>query len=174
MSWRELINREIEVSYATADKLLAMVNDDELDFKPATGKNWLNIGQLALHMTNACGSSIKGFVSGDWGMPEGADFENMTPEEMLPPAETYPSVSSIAEAKSLLAEDKKLSLDLLKKCTDEDLRTKQAPAPWDPRDMVLGHRLLDMVDHLKQHKSQLYYYLKLQGKNVNTTHLYGI
>ena len=40
--------------------------------------------------------------------------------------------------------------------------------------MLLGHRLLQMVDHLKQHKGQLFYYLKLQGKPVSTTDLWGM
>jgi hypothetical protein len=174
MSWRELLNREMESNYSAADKLFDLVKDDELDFKPVTGSNWLSMGQLLLHISNACGSNIKGFVTGDWGMPDGVDLEEMSPEEMLPPAEKFPTVTTVAEAKSLLAEDKKLSQELLDKCTDEDLRLKPAPAPWDPRQVILGHRILEMVDHLRQHKSQLYYYLKLQGKPVNTMHLYGM
>ena len=83
MSWRELISREIETTYATTDKLLNLVRDDELDFKPATGSNWLTIGQLLLHISNACGSNIKGFITGDWGMPEGVNLEDLSPEEML-------------------------------------------------------------------------------------------
>jgi len=35
-------------------------------------------------------------------------------------------------------------------------------------------RLHEMVNHLNQHKGQLFYYLKLQGKAVNTMHLWGI
>jgi hypothetical protein len=31
-----------------------------------------------------------------------------------------------------------------------------------------------MIDHLKAHKSQLFYDLKLQGKPVNTGHLWGM
>ena len=31
-----------------------------------------------------------------------------------------------------------------------------------------------MAEHLAQHKAQLFYYLKLQGKDVNTMHLYGM
>jgi hypothetical protein len=31
-----------------------------------------------------------------------------------------------------------------------------------------------MVTHLDVHKSQLFYYLKLQGKPVNTAHLWGM
>jgi uncharacterized damage-inducible protein DinB len=40
--------------------------------------------------------------------------------------------------------------------------------------MTLGHRCMHMVGHLAHHKSQLYYYLKLQGNPVNTHDLYGI
>jgi len=31
-----------------------------------------------------------------------------------------------------------------------------------------------MVAHLEMHKSQLYYYLKLLGRDVNTSHLWGV
>jgi hypothetical protein len=30
-----------------------------------------------------------------------------------------------------------------------------------------------MTQHLERHKSQLFYYLKLQGKKVNTVDLWG-
>lgn len=40
--------------------------------------------------------------------------------------------------------------------------------------MRLGVRLMQTVGHLTQHKSQLFYYLKLQGRPVNTMHLSGM
>ena len=85
-----------------------------------------------------------------------------------------PAISSVAEAKKLLQADKRLALEMLSKAGEDTLATKVAPAPWDPRPMILGHRLLEMVGHLKQHKGQLYYYLKLQGKPVHTGHLWGM
>jgi hypothetical protein len=63
---------------------------------------------------------------------------------------------------------------MLASCSEEQLAGKPAPAPWDPTEIVLGHRLLQMIDHLKQHKGQLFYYLKLQGKPVNTGNLWGV
>jgi len=30
------------------------------------------------------------------------------------------------------------------------------------------------VNHLLSHKGQLFYYLKLQGREVNTMHLWGV
>ena len=107
-------------------------------------------------------------------MPDGMDMSELKPEDMMPPAERMPTVGSVAEAKKLLAEDKKIALEMVNQSSEEDLVNKQAPAPWDPTPMVLGHRLLQMVNHLNVHKSQLFYYLKLQSKPVNTEHLWGM
>ena len=126
-----------------------------------------------MHLVAMCGSGCRGFVTGDWGMPEGVDMSTLPPDEMLPPAEKLPGVDNIDEALTFLEEDRKVSLDMLAACSDEDLVEKPAPAPWDPRPLNLGYRLLQMVEHLNSHKSQLFYYLKLQGKPVNTSHLWG-
>ena len=173
MSWGELLKREIDYTYAVTDKLLDRVDDDRLGWKPSIGSNWMTTGQLLMHISNACGAPFRGFVTGDWGMPEGMDVNNLTPEEMLPSAEKLPAIGSVAEAKRLLEEDRLVALDMLAKVSDDDLANKVIAAPWSPVKMVLGHHLLQMVDHLKSHKSQLYYYLKMQGKPVNTSDLWG-
>ena len=151
-----------------------MVDEDGLDWKPATGDNWMTTGQLLKHITEACGKCFKGFVTGDWGMPEGMDPSDMSPEDMLPPAEKMPSVSDLAEAKALLAADKQIALDMLAQCSEEDLATKRVPAPWCPEEMILGQHLMNMVTHLTVHKAQLFYYLKLQGKPVHTGSMWGM
>jgi len=174
MSWKELVKREMESNYKITRNLLDLIKNEDLNWKPATGSNWMTTAQLLNHLTTACGMSIKGFITGDWGMPEGMKIEDLSPEEMLPPAEKMPAIGSVAETKKLLEQDEKLAFEMLEKCSEADLNSKPAPAPWDPRQKILGHRLLDMVDHLRQHKGQLYYYLKLQGKPVNTGNLYGM
>jgi hypothetical protein len=174
MNWSELLKSEIESSYAVTGKLVSMVDDADLGWKPPTGKNWMTTGQLLKHLTESCGAACRGFVTGDWGMPEGLKMEDLSPEEMLPPAEKLPSIASVVEAKRLLQNDKKIALEILATCSEEVLSHKPAPAPWDPTEMLLGHRLLQMVDHLKQHKGQLFYYLKLQGSSVNTGDLWGM
>lgn len=172
MNWRQLLTEEIEYGYAVADKVMAPVED--LDWKPETGSNWMTTGQLIKHLATCCGPTFRGFVTGDWGMPAGVDLNEMKPEDMLLPAEAMPTIDSVAAAREELAEDKKLTLKMLEKVSDEDLDTKPAPAPWDPRPMILGHRLLAMVLHIMQHRGQLYYYLKLQGHPVNTGDLWGM
>jgi len=172
MNWKELLQTEMEAAYKGTERLVSMVEDSQLGWKPATGQNWMTTGQLLKHISDACGMAIKGFVTGDWGLPEGMDLKDLKPEEMLLPAEKMPAVANVADALKLLAEDKKTGLDLLAQCREDDLANRPAPAPWDDREMVLGHRLLQMIYHLQIHKAQLFYYLKLQGKPVGTADLW--
>ena len=172
MNWTELIQTEIESTYPVTEALLDLVDEGNLDWKPATGSNWMTVGQLLHHLTDACGAAMRGFVTGDWGMP--ADVE-IPPEDMLPSAEKLPTMASVAECKCLLAEDKALALEMLARCSEDELATKQVTAPWNPDNpMGLGYRLLQMVGHLGSHKAQLFYYLKLQGVAVHTGHLWGM
>jgi hypothetical protein len=171
MNWTALITSEIESTYRVTQNLIDLVDEDRLDWKPATGSNWMTVGQLLMHLTDACGAAMRGFATGDWGIPEGTA---MTEEEMLPLAEKLPAIGTVAEAKALLAEDKQLALHVLAECTEERLASEMVAAPWDPTERILGYQLLDMVEHLKSHKAQLFYYLKLQGKLVHTGHLWGM
>jgi uncharacterized damage-inducible protein DinB len=174
MSWKELIKRELEDAYKVSGGLFDLVDASDLSWKPASGSNWMTTAQLLKHITDSCTGSFKGIVTGDWGMPDGVDISQLPPEEMLPPAEKLPAVGSVAEAKALLAADRRGALAILESLSEERLATAKAPVPWDPSEMILGHRMLQMVEHLKQHKGQLFYYLKLQGKPVHTGHLYGM
>jgi hypothetical protein len=174
MDWTELLNREIETTYKSTEGLLDLVDDHQLDWKPSTGSNWMTTGQLLHHLSDACGAPFRGFVTGEWGMPGGASAEEMSPEEMLPSAERMPALGSVDETRRLLVADKQLALDMLARCSEERLATEMTTAPWDPTEMALGYHLLDMVQHLKSHQAQLFYYLKLQGVPVHTGHLWGM
>ncbi len=174
MNWTELLKSEIEYTYKVTDGLLDLVDQDSLDWKPSTENNWMTTGQLLMHLTNSCGAAMRGIVKGDWGLPEGVDINELSPEEMLPPADKLPTIRSVAETKELVAKDKQIALDILAECDEDDLANQTARVPWDATDMILGQRFLQMLTHLSKHNSQLFYYLKLQGKKVNTGHLYGI
>jgi len=173
MNWTELLREEIEQGYKTTERLMGLVTDKELSWRPSTGSNWMTMGQLLMHITTACGACCRGFATGDWGFPEGTDFSSLPPDAMLPPAEKLPSVKSVADAKDLLSKDKAVALEVLATSNERDLTHKMAVAPWDKSEGALGHRVLEMVAHLNSHKTQLFFYLKLQGKPVNTGHLWG-
>ena len=174
MNWTQLLTAEIESAYTTTARLLDRVDPDGLDWKPATGANWMTAGQLLQHIATACGAGCKAFVTGDWGLPPGVKMEDLSEEEMLPPAEKMPGIESVEQAKKLLAEDKALALQMIQLAGENDLDNRKLAAPWAPGvEFALGRHLLQMVLHLDRHKGQLFYYLKLQGKPVNTADLWG-
>lgn len=174
MNWTELLKNEMQSVYATTALLLDKVDPGSLDWKPASGSNWMTTGQLIKHIGNACGAGCKGFVSGDWGLPAGKKLEDLSPEENLPPAQKLPAVASVDEAKRSLAEDQAVAFQMIDEAGESDLASKELAAPWAPCvPMCLGWHLLRMIQHLDRHKGQLFYYLKLQGKPVNTADLWG-
>jgi len=166
MNWTELLNAEVSSTYGTVEGLLDLVDDSRLDWRPDGGDNWMSTGQLLKHITTACGLCFQGFVTGDWG--EQGDVENM------PTSESMPAAASVEDARAELRKDRELASAMIAKAGEESLANTECPAPWDPSPMKLGRRLLQMVGHLDSHKSQLFYYLKLQGEAVHTGHFYGI
>ena len=169
MNWTELLRSQVAATYHATDGLLALCDDSMLGWQPATGSNWMTMGQLLAHIPSACGMCMAGFVTGEWPMPADAK-----PEDMLPSAEKLPSIASVAEARKQLANDRQTALDMIARAGENDLATKRVPAPWNPHPRFLGEQLLGMVEHLSTHKAQLFYYLKLQGKPVHTGNLYGM
>jgi len=175
MNWTDLLTDELEYLYRVTDALFEVAEDEALDRKPASGENWMTMGQLLMHTATSNGPGFRGFVTGDWGMPDGMSLEDMEPSEMLPPAEKMPSVESVAQARKLLAEDADQAFDMLQSVSEEDLADRELAAPWHPDEtFALGRHLLHSIRHTMQHKGQLFYYLKLQGKPVNTGHLWGM
>ena len=157
MDWKAVLIERIENSYRAAEGLLKLVEDEQLGWKPGAGENWMTMGQLVNHMADACGSMFKGFITGEWKFEESLRF-----------------VATVAEGRDKLQRDKKLALDLLNDLEDEDFVNRMVQAPWEKESRSLGYPLGEMVSHLDAHKSQLFYYLKLQGVPVNTAHLWGI
>ena len=175
MNWTRLLTEELENLYKVTDALFEVVDDEALDWKPATGENWMTTGQLLMHIAGSNGPGFKGFVTGDWGMPDGMSLEDMEPDEMLPPADEMPTVESVAQARELLAKDRAQAFEILRGLSEEELATRELAAPWNPGDsFALGRHLLHSIRHSLQHKGQLFYYLKLQGKPVNTMHYFGM
>ena len=170
MEFSEILRQDASEVYRVTETLFRQV--DDLDWKPVTGENWMTTGQLLHHCAEACGKPMKGLVTGDWGLPEGAAVDDMAPDEKLPPADRLPTVGSIEEALELLAADHELCMDLLDGLDDDRLLGDRSPPPWGGPERTLFQHLNQMIWHLAQHKGQLFYYLKLQGKPVNTMDLW--
>jgi len=154
-----------QVYKATAG-LMKLVPQDKLNWRPAAANNWLTVGQLLAHLTDATGAGMGGFITGKWPeMPAG---------EGLPPAEKMLSVASVGEAIEKLEADRQLMGTLLAGVSENDFRSRMVTAPWNPTPMPLGMQLLLMVEHQINHKMMLFAYLKLLGVAVHTGHLYGM
>jgi hypothetical protein len=170
MKLSQILKQDAQGMYHAAEGLFRMV--DDLEWKPSTGTNWMSTAQLLHHCTNACGYTINGFVNGDWGLPEGVSMSDLPMEDMLPPPEKMPAVSSVDEALSMLDQDRDLCMKVLSEVDEERLLAERSTAPWGGPEVTLFQHCTSMIWHLGQHKGQLFYYLKLQGKDVNTMHLW--
>jgi hypothetical protein len=173
MNWQELLLKQIDDAYRVSEKLIGLLEENDLSWKPSDSNNWMTTGQLLYHLGHACGVPMKGFATGEWDMPSHSDISESKPDVSLPPAEKLKSAESLGAALKMLADDKKAAIDSVNFCSENELANKPSSAPWDRSQLILGLRLLQMIDHLNQHKAQLFYYLKLQGKPVNTMHLYS-
>lgn len=174
MSLVQVLSEEMENTYDVTKKLFELVEPGQLCWKPATGCNWMNLGQLMMHCaTGGCGAAIRAFVTNDWGLPEGVDIKDIPPEELLPPAEELPTVESVEQALRLLEQDREIGRTTLASIQEADLLGRRFAAPWGGSEFTLFQHLLHMVQHLAQHKGQLFYYLKLLGKDVKTADLWG-
>jgi uncharacterized damage-inducible protein DinB len=174
MTLTQVLQEEAEVTYATTQKLFRRVDDRELSWKPTSGRNWMTVGQLLMHSACfGCGKAVQGFVKGDWGLPGDTSVEDVPAEHHVPPPEALPSVKDVKQALELLAEDRNLALACIAEVDEADLLARRIAAPWGGPEVSLFLHLLRTIGHLGQHKGQLFYYLKLMGKDVNTGDLWG-
>jgi hypothetical protein len=170
MTLTQMLITEAEAAYAVAERLFRRVSDSELDWTPPVGRNWMTLGQLLMHCASfGCGKAIEGFVTGDWG----PGTEDATELNHVPPPEALPGVRSVREALELLSADREAAMNGIRAAGEENLLACCVAAPWGGPKAPLFQQLLRMIAHLAQHKGQLFYYLKLMGKDVRTEDLWG-
>lgn len=170
MRLSQILIHDADAMYRATEGLFKKV--DDLSWKPASGRNWMSTGQLLRHCTEACGFTIHGFVSEGWGVPADGPESGASDGVRLPSVEELPSVSSVEEALERLAEDRALCVRTLSDVDDERLLGEWSVAPWGGPEVTLFQHCNGMIWHLGQHKGQLFYYLKLQGKAVDTFDLW--
>lgn len=174
ISLKQILLEEAEKTYIITEKLFRKLDDRELHWKPSHGKNWMKVSQLLMHCANyGCGKAVQGFVRGDWNPVVDPGSDHSSEVQHVPPAEILPDVESVDQALKLLAEDHLLTINCINETRETELLIRRSTAPWGGPDQVLFQHLLMMIMHLNQHKGQLFYYLKLMGRDVNTNDLWG-
>ena len=175
MTLKDILMNEAEKVYVITRNLFVLVSNNELQWTPASGKSWMTVGQLLMHCASfGCGKAVQGFIKGDWGLPEGTNMDDLNAEDHVPPQTALPGVKNIEEAIELLEEDRNLTISCISDVDESELLNRSLTAPWGGEKLTLFQHLLQMIAHLNQHKGQLFYYLKLMGKNVTTKDLWGI
>jgi hypothetical protein len=174
MTLTDVLLNEMGSTYDITEKLFLRVGDDELSWKPGTGTNWMTVGQLMMHCACfGCGKAVQGFITGEWPSPSEAETDAPVETDHVPQATTLPAVTSTRQALELLAVDRKVAINAVTQAGEIPMLSKRVFAPWGGPEYTLFQHLLHMVNHLAQHKGQLFYYLKLMGKEVNTADLWG-
>lgn len=175
MTLTDILMKEIETTYIITERLFHRVSNNELTWTSPMGKNWMTLGQLMMHCASySCGKAIQGFVKGDWGLPKGIELDDLSAENHIPSTTMLPSVESVEQASELLAKDKNLAFSCIAEVDETKLLDKAFVAPWGGPKFLLFQHLLHLIAHLAQHKGQLFYYLKLMGKDLNTKDLWGV
>jgi hypothetical protein len=172
---KEVLLEDARATYLITEKLFHRVADSELLWRPTTGRDWMTVGQLLMHCANyGCGKAIRGFVRGDWDLPKGENFQDLGATQDVPAAAALPSVKSVEQALDLLERDRRLALSCIREVEETELLAKRIIAPWGGPALSLFQQLVLMIAHLAQHKGQLFYYLKLMDKDLNTSDLWGV
>jgi len=171
MTLTQLLLDEAEATYAVVERLVRRVADEELSWKPTEGHDWMTVDQLLMHCASfGCGKAVQGFVTGEWPSEAQGDEGNVH----VPPASSLPAVHSVQQALDLLAEDRRVTVTCIRAAGESNLLSRMITAPWGGRELCLFQQVLEMLKHLAQHKGQLFYYLKLMGKQVDSHDLWGV
>ncbi len=116
-----------------------------------------------------CGKVVQGFATGEWP----AEVAEGDADAHVPAAAALPAVSTVRQALELLRQDKQVTVSCIAALDESQLLGRRVVAPWGGRELSLFEQLLAMLRHLNQHKGQLFYYLKLMGKGVDSHDLWG-
>ena len=154
----------IEGYYKAARGLVKLTPADKLDFKPMD--DVMTASQVIKHVVTCLGASLKMALDNDWPeMPEG---------EMLRPAEKIPKSNSIEEALKEIDDDWELLKLEMEKITDGEFNANKIDVPWMPFPMTIVEYMMQTMEHLSNHRMQLFIWLKLAGEKLHTGHLYGM
>ncbi|MEJ2614944.1 MAG: hypothetical protein P8Z35_08300 [Ignavibacteriaceae bacterium] len=91
MTLKDILLNEAEKVYIITRNLFALVSNNELQWMPESGKNWMTTGQLLMHCAGfGCGKAVQGLVKGYWGLSEGLKIEDLNEEDHIPPQTELP------------------------------------------------------------------------------------
>ncbi len=153
----------VEGIYKATRGLIQLTPADRLDFRPKEGL--MTTAQVLKHLATCLGAGLEMAIGNSWpDIPE---------EEMLPVVEKMPKSSSTAEALDEIDQDWELLKQEMEKITDGEFNQDKVNVPWMPFPMTYLEYMMQAMEHLSNHRMQLFIWLKLAGLELDTSHLYG-
>jgi len=147
--------------------LIARAAGLKLDWRPEP--SFLTLGAVPHHVSTAVGSSLRDVMNEAWEFRPAGGGEG----SVLPPADAFPTVKSVQEALDLIDADWKLFEGCFVRVDERTFNGQVCKIPWMAPGTTLKEYLLLTVEHLSNHRMQLFMYLRLLGVKVGTGELYG-
>jgi len=147
-------------AYRPTATLIGMVPSDKVEWRP--GATFMSFGQLICHLGGGLAEEFRCMLTNQWPsmeqMQEGMKLENI------------PSCS-VEQALQKLEKDKTTLREVLDSLSEEDFTHRIVSTPWGMQGKVerMG---IAFLEHVTNHKMQLFTYLKLLGLPVHTGTLY--
>jgi hypothetical protein len=143
---------------------------DKLDWRP--GPSFLKTSAVLHHVSSAVGALLRDVMNDKWEYrPEGAGGD-ADGSAGLPPADAYPVVKRVDEAREMIDADWKLFEECFSKVDEDTFNGQVCKIPWMAPGTTLKEYMLLTTEHLSNHRMQLFMYLRLLGVKVDTTTLY--
>ena len=150
-----------ESIYRPMAKLISLAPASKLDWKPGKG-DYMNLGQLLHHLSTCPGAFVAAVNN---AFPPSAAFQKFIQEDLK--NNKTPEVAGREVSRGW--DEAKAALTGV---SPADFQARIVAVPWGPP-MPLWRTCLGMAEHWVNHKYQLFFYLKLLGRPVNTMTLYA-
>ncbi len=133
---------------------------------------FLKLSAVLHHVANAVGSELQRVMNREWKhRPDGAGGDTEAGAG-LPPADAFPVVTCVDEARRMIDDDWKLFEERFARVDEKTFNNQVCGIPWMAPGTTLKEFLLLTAEHLSNHRMRLFLYLRLLGVKVDTSHLY--
>jgi hypothetical protein len=140
---------------------------DKLDWRP--DPSFLKLSAVMHHISNAVGTELGNVMNDAWEYRAGGTGG----EAGLPPADKFPVVKSVKEAREMIDADWKLFEERFAGVDEKTFNNQVCRIPWMAPGTTLKEYMLLTAEHLSNHRMQLFIYLRLLGVKADTASLYG-
>jgi hypothetical protein len=150
--------------------LIGKTPGDKLSWRP--DQSFLKLSAVLHHVSNAVGSQLRDVMNDGWEYRSEEGGGDDGGSSGLPPADAFPVVKSVDEARKMIDADWKLFEERFAALDEDTFNRQVCKIPWMAPGTTLKEYMLLTTEHLSNHRMQLFMYLRLLGVKVDTSNLY--